>query len=69
MQAEAHGAGGLAAVDDRAEVHQATGVVSVHAGVNLVDALTLLRARAFADGTPIGVVAHAVLAGEIDLTD
>jgi hypothetical protein len=68
MQAEVHGAGDLAAVDDRAEVHQATGVVSVHAGVNLVDALTLLRARAYADGRPIGEVAHAVLAGELELT-
>ena len=29
-----------------AEVHQATGVVSVHAGVTLADAMALLRARA-----------------------
>ncbi|WP_369138928.1 ANTAR domain-containing protein [Modestobacter versicolor] len=69
LQAEVHGGGGLAAVDDRAEVHQATGVVSVHAGVTLVDALTLLRARAYADGTPIGEVASAVLAGELQLSD
>lgn len=68
-QAESQGATGLAAVDDRAEVHQATGVVSVHAGVSLIDALTLLRARAYAEGTPIADVAHAVLAGTLNVTD
>src|SRR4051812_6654931 len=51
----------LAVLDDRAEVHQATGVVSVRAGVSLAQALALLRARAYADGRPIGDLARDVL--------
>ncbi len=53
-------------LDDRAEVHQATGVVSVQAGVGLAEALVLLRARAFADQRPIGDLARDVLAGTAD---
>ena len=53
-------------LDDRAEVHQATGVVSVQAGVGLAEALLLLRARAFADQRPIGDLARDVLAGTAD---
>jgi hypothetical protein len=51
----------LAVLDDRAEVHQATGVVSVRAGVSLAQALALLRARAYAQGRPIGDLARDVL--------
>ena len=47
---------------DRVEVHQATGMVSVQAGVGLTDALLLLRARAFADDRPVLEVARDVLA-------
>src|SRR5215218_6283820 len=50
--------GGIPIVDDRAEVHQATGVVSVQAEVTLAEALVLLRARAFAEGRPLGDVAR-----------
>jgi hypothetical protein len=53
----------LAVLDDRAEVHQATGVVSVRAGVSLAQALALLRARAYAEGRPIGDLARDVLDG------
>lgn len=35
-------------LDDRIEVHRATGMVAVQAGVSMDDALSLLRARAFA---------------------
>ncbi len=56
----------VAVLDDRAEVHQATGVVSVQAGVGLAEALLLLRARAFADQRPIGDLARDVLAGTAD---
>ena len=52
-------------LDDRAEVHQATGVVSVRAGVGLAEALVLLRARAFADERPLGNLASDVLAGTV----
>jgi hypothetical protein len=51
----------LAVLDDRAEVHQATGVVSVRAGVSLAQALALLRARAYAEERPIGDLARDVL--------
>jgi hypothetical protein len=53
------------ALDGRAEVHQATGVVSVHAGVGLEEALLMLRARAYAEGRPIGALAHDVLDGRV----
>jgi hypothetical protein len=53
-------------LDDRAEVHQATGVVSVHAGVSLGEALLLLRARAFAEHRAIGDLARDVLDGMVD---
>ncbi|GAA2027680.1 GAF domain-containing protein [Pseudokineococcus marinus] len=48
-------------LDDRAQVHQATGMVSVQAGVSLASALLLLRARAFATGRPVADLAHDVL--------
>lgn len=56
-----------AVLDDRAEVHQATGVVSVHAGVSLAQALALLRARAYAEGRPLAELARDVLAGVVQL--
>ncbi len=55
----------LAVLEDRAEVHQATGVVSVQAGVTLSEALSLLRARAFAEERGILRLARAVLDGEV----
>jgi GAF domain/ANTAR domain len=57
----------LAVLDDRAEVHQATGFVSVRAGVSLAQALALLRARAYAEGRPIGDLARDVLDGMVQL--
>ena len=56
----------LAVLDDRAEVHQATGVVSVRAGVGLAEALVLLRARAYAEERPIGDLARDVLDGVVE---
>ena len=52
-------------LDDRAEVHQATGVVSVQAAVGLAEALVLLRARAFADQRPLADLARGVLTGTV----
>lgn len=52
-------------LDDRAEVHQATGVVSVQAGVTLQEALMLLRARAFTEQRSIRGLARDVLAGVV----
>ena len=71
MHQEADATGGetpshaLPVLDDRAEVHQATGVISVQAGVSLQQALSLLRARAFAEQRPIRLVAQDVLNGAV----
>lgn len=54
---------------DRAEVHQATGMITVLAKVTLMQALSLLRARAYASGRPVSDVARDVLAGVEHITD
>ncbi|MGK5115590.1 MULTISPECIES: GAF and ANTAR domain-containing protein [unclassified Geodermatophilus] len=59
--------GPLPALDDRAEVHQATGVVSVQEDVSLAVALVLLRARAYAEHRPIDELARDVLQGRVRL--
>lgn len=48
-------------LDDRAEVHQATGMVATQLEVPLVEALALLRARAYADSRPVVSVAKDIL--------
>lgn len=65
----ANGTGGLRATpspleqafDARAEVHQATGMVSVQAGVDLTEALLLIRARAFSESRSMMDVALDVV--------
>jgi hypothetical protein len=52
----------VALVEDRAQVHQATGIVSVQAVLGLAEALLLLRAHAFAADRPILDVARDVIA-------
>jgi hypothetical protein len=47
--------------DGRAEVYQATGMISVQLGVSLEDAFVRLRAHAFAGGTALGDVADDVV--------
>jgi hypothetical protein len=54
--------GWVPVIEDRAEVHQASGMVSVQAGVGLGDALVLLRARAFASERAVVQLARDVLA-------
>jgi hypothetical protein len=49
----------------RMEVHQATGRISVQAGVSVADALALLRAYAFSHDRPLGEVATDVAAGRV----
>jgi AmiR/NasT family two-component response regulator len=44
-----------------AEVHQATGMVSVQLGVSMDEAFVRLRAHAFADGRTLRDVARAVV--------
>jgi hypothetical protein len=47
--------------DSRAEVYQATGMISVQLGVSLEEAFVRLRAHAFAAGTPLDEVAGDVV--------
>ena len=47
--------------DSRAEVYQATGMISVQLGVSLEEALVRLRAHAFAAGTPLDDIAGDVV--------
>jgi hypothetical protein len=49
-------------LDDRAEIHQATGVISVQASITLIEALLLLRAHAYSADRPILEVARDVMA-------
>ncbi|QWZ09938.1 GAF and ANTAR domain-containing protein [Nocardioides panacis] len=53
----------LPMLEDHAEVHQATGMVSVQADVSMAEALVRLRARAYASERPVVTVARDVLDG------
>jgi hypothetical protein len=50
-----------------ATVNQAAGVASVQNNCDPADALALLRARAFAEGTPIEALAERVVRGDVRL--
>ena len=47
---------------ERAEVHQATGMVVAQLGVPETDALALLRAYAYSHDQSVAITAHAVIA-------
>jgi GAF domain-containing protein len=66
--AEGDESGTIPVVEDRAEVHQATGMISVQAGVAMSEALVRLRARAYAEDRPILALAHDVLSRAIVFT-
>jgi hypothetical protein len=55
----------VAMVEDRAEVHQATGMISVQATLGLADALVRMRAHAYAAERPILQVARDVIARDL----
>ena len=55
-------------IEDRAEVHQAAGMVSVQADVSLGEALVLLRARAYAAERAVVDVARDVLGRVVTLS-
>ena len=59
------GLGTIAVIEDRAEVHQATGVISVQEETDMATALLRLRARAFSAERPILELARDVLAGTV----
>ncbi|MGW0903190.1 ANTAR domain-containing protein [Streptomyces sp. NPDC002853] len=49
----------------RAEVHQATGVLSEKLGVSLAEALDRLRAEAYTSGLPLAAAAQAIIQREL----
>jgi hypothetical protein len=57
--------GTIPVLEDRAEVHQATGMVAEQTGVSPGQALVLLRARAYAAEQPIIEASREVLAGVV----
>jgi len=54
--------------DSRAEVYQATGMISVQLGTGLEEAFVRLRAHAFAAGTPLDDVADHVVTRRLRFT-
>lgn len=48
-------------IDSRAEVHQATGMITIQLGVSLAEALLRLRAHAYATGRPVSAIAADVV--------
>ena len=61
---------GLAtALDYRAEIHQAQGMLVVSSSVSLVNALVLMRAHAFAHGRPLIDLAREIIGGRDQLGD
>lgn len=69
-QGSSHGShlDAIPVVEDRAQVHQATGVVSVQAGVSIGEALVRLRARSYASERPILELSRDVLAGHVSFS-
>ena len=52
----------------RAEIHQASGMVSVQLDINVGEALVRLRARAMADNTTVAHLAAKVISRQIEFT-
>lgn len=57
------------AVAYRAQIHQASGMVSIQLGVPVDEALVRLRAHAFSTGQPVGDVAADIVARRLRLAD
>jgi hypothetical protein len=57
------------AVVYRAEIHQASGMVSIQLRIPIAEALVRIRAHAFAHGLPVGVVAADIVGRRLRLAD
>lgn len=57
------------AVAYRAEIHQATGMVSIQLQIPIAEALMRIRAHAFSSGRLVGVVASDIVARRLRLAD
>lgn len=55
------------AVAYRAEIHQASGMVSIQLGIPVSDALLRIRAHAYGQNQPVGVVAAEIVARRLRL--
>jgi hypothetical protein len=53
---------------DRALMHQAAGIVAAESGLEIADALALIRARAFADSQPDETIAARIVGRRLHLT-
>ena len=51
------------ALETRAEIHQAQGMVTIDLDVDLDEAMSLMRSHAFREGVPLIEVARSILAG------
>lgn len=56
-------------VDPRAEIHQATGMMTIQLGVGFVEALLRLRAHAFATGRSVSAIAADVVSRRMFFDD
>jgi hypothetical protein len=56
-------------IDSRAEVHQATGMITVQLGVSLTEALLRLRAHAYDSGRTVTDVAAEVVSRQLQFDD
>lgn len=56
------------AAGDRALTHQAAGIVAAESGLEIADALALIRARAFADSQPVATIAARVVGRQLHLS-
>ena len=57
------------AVVYRAEIHQASGMVSIQLQIPITEALVRIRAHAFATDRPVGAVAADIVGRRLRLTD
>lgn len=67
-----HGGGSAALsgpIDNQAEVHQATGMITIQLGINLAEALLRLRAHAYATGQTVSAVAADVVNRRLHFDD
>jgi hypothetical protein len=53
---------------NRAEIHQAVGIVRVQLEISALDALARIRAYAFAEQRPLSDIAHDVVSERLHLT-
>jgi GAF domain-containing protein/ANTAR domain-containing protein len=61
LQDDGAGAALTGPIDGRAEVHQATGMITIQLGVSLAEALLRLRAHAYATGRTVSAIAGDVV--------